>query len=108
FLFVACTGRVVALDVAHRGRVTATLDTGDGVDNIAYAEGTRTVYAAAGRAERLTMGEVDDAGRFVRVLSLPTSRGTRVVVADPAGNAYVADPLGGRILVVSRAPTPSR
>jgi hypothetical protein len=101
-LFVACTSRVVALDVAHGGRITATLDTGEGVDNIAYADATRTIYAAAAVAARLTMGEVDDTGRITRVRTVPTARGARVVVADPAGNAYVADPLGGRILVVSR------
>jgi hypothetical protein len=101
-LFVACTSRVVALDAARGGRVTGTLETGDGVDNIDYSDATRSVYAAAGRAARLTIGEVDDAGRFVRVEAVPTSRGARVVVADPAGNAYVADPVGGRVLVVTR------
>jgi DNA-binding beta-propeller fold protein YncE len=104
FLFVACTTKVVVLDAAHDGRVTGTLPTGDGVDNIAYAAATRTVYAAAGRAARLTMGEIDDAGRVGRVHTVPTPRGARVVVADSAGTAYVADPLGGRLLVVARRP----
>jgi hypothetical protein len=40
------------------------------------------------------------------VARTPTARGGRVVVADEAGNAYVADSHTGRILVFTRRATP--
>ena len=44
------------------------------------------------------MFRVDDAGALTQVGSAPTAKGARVVVADAAGTAYVADSSGGRIL----------
>jgi DNA-binding beta-propeller fold protein YncE len=54
-LFVACSNRVVTLDVAHDGRVLGSLETGDGLDNIDYLESKAMLYAAAAEAAVLTV-----------------------------------------------------
>ncbi len=99
FLFVACTDGLVVLDAGADGRVLDRADTGDGVDNIDYVQSRRLVYVAAAKAERLSIFHVADGGRLSLVATAHTARGARVVVADEAGRAYVADSGGGRILV---------
>lgn len=94
-LFVACDDRIHALDTAHGGRVTDTLATGAGVDNIDFA-GHR-VYVAASVAATLTVARVADDGTFHDPMTFPTAKSARVVIAGSDGAAYVADPAGGVI-----------
>ena len=101
FLFVACSDRVVSLDVAQGGRVVGSIATGDGLDNIDYAETQRALYAAASKAATLTIARVDDHGGLSRLAVVPTAIGARGVVADGMGTAYVADPAHGRILKIT-------
>jgi DNA-binding beta-propeller fold protein YncE len=102
FLFVACTDRVVALDAGHGGAKLGEVETGDGVDNIDYVESRHELFVAAASAALLTVIRVDDRGSLTPVATGATARFARVVVADEAGRAYVADPAGGRILVFER------
>jgi DNA-binding beta-propeller fold protein YncE len=99
FVFVACTDHVEVLDGAGIGAVIGRLETGDGVDNIDWLETRRLLYVAAARAARLTVARVDDAGNPTVVAKGASSAGARNAVADGSGNAYVADPAGGRLLV---------
>jgi hypothetical protein len=101
FLIVACTDRVVVLDTAHGGTLLSSLDTGEGVDNIDYLDTRGDVYVAAGRTARLTIAHVDDKGALTAKSATPTAEGARVVVVNRDGTAYVGDPTGGRVLVVS-------
>jgi len=101
FLFVACSDRVVSLDVAHGGQVVGSIATGDGLDNIDYAETKRTLYAAASKAATLTIARVDDHGSLSRLGLVPTATGARGVVAGGTETAYVADPVHGRILKIT-------
>ncbi|HWO00540.1 MAG TPA: hypothetical protein VNS63_14875 [Blastocatellia bacterium] len=101
FLFVACSDRVVSLDVAHGGQVVGSISTGDGLDNIDYAETQQTLYAAASKAAMLTVAQVDNHGGLSRLAVVPTTTGARGVVADGRGTAYVADPVRGRILRIT-------
>ncbi len=101
FLFVACTARVVALDVRHDGKVLSSIDAGAGVDNIDYSEESGTLYAAAADAGTLTIAVVDAGGHPKLIATVPTTKGTRSVVAGKASTAYLIDPLGGRILKVT-------
>lgn len=103
-LFVACTDHVEVLDAAHDGAHVSKLDTGAGVDNIDYLPERRLLYVAAGKAASLTVALVDDKGLLMVVARAPTSEGARVVVADQDGKAYVADPTGGRLLLLSLTP----
>ena len=102
FVIVACTDHLQVLDVAHDGALLGTLDTGAGVDNIDLARGR--VYAAAGRAAKLTVAAIDARGHLRVLQTFPTSPGTRNVVADADGRAFVADSRQARILVFDVAP----
>ncbi len=97
-VFVACTDHVQALDM--NGAQLGKLDTGAGVDNIAYAPGTGLLYAAAGKAAKLTVAHVDEHGAFSVVATTPTVSGARNAVSDSKGAAYIADPQNGRLLLV--------
>ncbi len=99
FVVVACTDHVQVLDAGHEGAPLGRFDTGAGLDNIDFV-GER-VYAAAGKASRLTVAAVDEKGQLVVVGTGDTSGGARNAVADANGNAYVADSQGARILVLS-------
>ena len=101
FLFAACSGRVVAIDVKDDGRTLGAIDTGGGLDNIDYSPASRRLYAAASQAATLTIAFVTPWGRLESIAVVPTAKGARGVVAGDGDTAYVADPLGGRILVVS-------
>lgn len=101
FVFVACTDRVLILDTAHGGRVVGSVATGDGVDNIDFAEATGELYAAAGDAAQLTVAHIDDHGRATVVAKVLTVKGARSVVAGARGCAYLIDPYGGNILAVN-------
>lgn len=102
-VFVACTDRVQVLDATHGGAVLATLDTGDGLDNIDYVADHGLLYAAAGKAARLTVAKVGERGQLTVFASGETVLGARNAVADTSGNIYVADPQGAHLLVF-RAP----
>ena len=102
FVFVACSRRVVALDADHEGKVLGSVNTGDGLDNIDYSEAGHTLYAAASSAAVLTIAQVGETGTFSDVESVPTVKGARGVVAGDAKRAYVADPVGGQILIVTQ------
>ncbi len=96
-LLVACPERVVSLDVEHEGQVLGSIDTGAGVDNIAYLPATRMVYAAAADAAALTIARLGDRGQLERVATVPTTRSARGVVVDDVGRAYLINPLRGSI-----------
>jgi DNA-binding beta-propeller fold protein YncE len=99
-LFVACPTSIKVLDAGRDGAVLGELDIGAGADNIDYLEAQHLVYAAAGRAGRLTVAEVSESGALTKVRSAPVPEGGRVVVVDAHGAAYVADSKGGRIVVI--------
>jgi len=102
-VLVACTDHVQALDAAHAGARLGTLATGAGLDNIDYVAKTGLLYAAAGKAARLTIARVEDGGQLTAVATAQTSAGARNAVADPNGNVYVSDPQGAHLLFF-RAP----
>ena len=99
-VFVACTDHVQVLDAAHDGAPLATLDTGAGVDNLDYVETSGLLYAAAGKAARLTVARFDDKGNPTVVATGATAAGARNAVADANGNAYVPDPAGATLLIL--------
>jgi len=98
FLFVACGDHVVSLDVGHDGKITDSIETGAGLDNIDYSPDLKVLYAAASVAAGLTIAEVDDKGKFRLKATMPTVKGARGVVAAKGETAYLIDPAEGRIL----------
>jgi DNA-binding beta-propeller fold protein YncE len=101
FLLVACADHVLALDAGHEGKVLSSLATGDGVDNIDYLESRHELYVGAGKAAKLTVARLDKAGALSSIAAVATAEGARNAVADAAGNAYLTDSVGGRILAIS-------
>jgi hypothetical protein len=90
------------LDSGHDGAPLGKLDTGAGLDNIEFAAGK--VYAAAGKAAKLTIAGLDDKGQLSIIAAGPTSEGARNAVTDQNGNAYLADAPAARLLVVAAPP----
>jgi DNA-binding beta-propeller fold protein YncE len=105
-VFVACTDSVQILDGGGDGAILGKFDTGTGVDNIDYVDSTKLLYAAAGKAARLTVARIDDKGRPSIVATIDTAEGARNAVGDEHGNVYVADPKGGRLLILAAPSTP--
>jgi len=101
FAIVACTDHVQVLDAAHDGATLGTLDTGAGMDGIELANGN--VYAAAGKAAKLTVAAVDDKGQLTTIATANTSNGARNAVVDAAGNAYLADAPAAQLDVAAAA-----
>jgi len=102
FLVVACTDHVQVLDAGHDGAQLGKLDCGAGIDNVDYVGGK--LYVAAGKAAKLTVARVDDKGQLTVVAIGDSSDGARNAVADASGNSYVADSMGGRLLVFPAPP----
>jgi len=102
FLFVACGDHVVSLDAGHDGKITDSIGTGAGLDNIDYSEDAKVLYAAASQAATLTVADVNDHGKFHLKTTVPTVKGARGVVAGKGETAYLIDPAEGRILKLTR------
>jgi len=102
FLFVACGDHVVSLDAGHDGKITDSIGTGAGLDNIDYSEDAKVLYAAASQAATLTVADVNDHGKFHLKTTVPTVKGARGVVAGKGETAYLIDPADGRILKLTR------
>jgi hypothetical protein len=92
---------VQVLDAAHDGALLGKLAVGAGVDNIDCVAGK--LYVAAGKAAKLTVATIDDKGQLTVVAAGDSSDGACNAVVDANGNAYVADSLGGRLLVFPAA-----
>jgi hypothetical protein len=99
FVFVACTDRVLVLDGLHDGVKLSTVEAGAGVDNIDWSESQQLLYAAAGKAARLTIAHVDDKGLAATIAVGTSVEGARNGVADGSGNAYVPDSMNARLLI---------
>ncbi len=100
FLLVACTDHVNVLDAGHDGQVLSSLDTGAGIDNIDYVAGRHELFAAAGRAAKLTVARLDAQGKLTAVASVATATGARNAVATDEGVAYLTHSSEGKLLVV--------
>jgi DNA-binding beta-propeller fold protein YncE len=98
-VIVACTDHVQALD-GQSGAPLGRLETGAGLDNIDYEPNTHLLYAASGKAARLTVARVGDRGQLTETARLETTLGARNAVSGANGTAYVADPQNARLLVL--------
>lgn len=98
FLFVACQDHVVSVDIRHGEKITDSVTTGGGLDDIDFSAEQKVLYAAASVTATLTIAEVSDDGKFhVRAL-LPTAREARGVIAAKGKTAYLISPAEGRVL----------
>jgi len=98
-VLVACTDHVQAID-GRSGAALGRLDTGPGLDNIDYQSSTHLLYAASGKAARLTVARLGDQGVLTRTDQRDTTQGARNAVSDTSGVVYVADSQKARLLIV--------
>jgi hypothetical protein len=102
FLFVACaTGSVQVLDVAHAGKKLGTFTRTTDLDILSYSPSLHHLYVPGGQTADLAIVGVSAAGVPSLLGIAPTAMGSKEVVADDDGNAWVADQAGGRLLKVS-------
>lgn len=89
-LFVACTSKVLALDIARDGKLLGWIDTGEGLDDLDYAPATRLLYAGAAKAGQLTIARVDSNGNLLPVATVKTPVGARNPAVTDKGAVYLA------------------
>lgn len=102
-LFIACTAKIEAMDIAKDGAILGSLDAGDGIDDIDYAPATHTLYVGAARAGTLTIATVAASGALSSRAVVPTQQGARNGVVDAHGTVYLAHSTGGELIAVAPA-----
>jgi DNA-binding beta-propeller fold protein YncE len=105
-LFVACSTQAEVLDVGHNGEKLSSIDTGDGVDDLAYSPATHMLYVGAAKDARLMVARVDATGKLSRVAAPETHQGARNRVVTKDGTLYLAHSTLGKlagVVVVSPA-----
>jgi DNA-binding beta-propeller fold protein YncE len=100
FLLVACADKVKVLDVGHDGKELSKIDTGAGVDDIAYLEPRHQLYVGAARAAKLTVASMDGQGTLKLDRAISTATGARNAVVTEQGDAYLTVSAEGKLLVV--------
>ena len=89
-LFVACSARAEMLDITWDGRVLASIDTGDGVDDLDYDPATHLLYVGAAKAGQLTIARADAHGNLTPVATVKTPVGARNPAVTDKGVVYLA------------------
>lgn len=103
-LFVGCAeGKVVALDLVHRGAIISSAPVGKGVDIIAWNPALRHVYAPGSRVATLSVLGYNGA-QLQLLRTLPAAIGSHCVATDGHAKVYVCDPRAGTILVYRDPP----
>lgn len=104
-LLAACAeGKLVALDANHQGRRLGSVDTGRGVDVIAYAPQRRRAYVPAAGSADLTVVDVSPEGHLARRSVVPAAKGGHCATTDDRGHAWVCDPARGQLLIFTDDP----
>lgn len=100
-LVAACSeGKATVLDV-ESGRILSEIDTGAGVDVIDFDPDARHVYIPSAGTATMVVARLSIEGHLREIGRVETVRGAHCVTSDRQGNAYVCDPAGGRLLVIS-------
>jgi len=99
-LLVACTGKLVSLDVEHDGAALGSLDVGEGIDDFDYSSADHRVYVGAAKAARLIVATLDAHGGLTQIASVPTKEGARNGVVSRDGRVYLANSKDSELVVV--------
>jgi len=99
FVFVGCAeGRLAVLSTAT-GRILGSVDSGDGVDIIAYSPKLRHVYMPGAKSATMAIVAISARGIPTVLATVKTAPEAHCVAADDLGNAWVCDPRAGRLLI---------
>jgi DNA-binding beta-propeller fold protein YncE len=82
-LFAGCDNKVMAIVDAKSGALVATLPIGAGVDAVTYDPDKKLAFSSNGEGT-LTVVHEDSPDKFTVVETLPTERGARTHILDPA------------------------
>ena len=82
-VFVVCDAKLEVFD--REGRITSSVDTGDGVDDFAYTPATHMAYVGAAKDARLTIATADAKGKLTVIAQVPTEKGARSPVVTKTG-----------------------
>src|SRR5713101_8454943 len=107
FLFVGCDeGKLTVLDLNTGAQLGSALS-GSGVDIIAYNSHLAHAYLPGEESATMAIVGISAKGAATVLGTVKTADGAHCVAADDRGNAYVCDPKGGRVLIVSDTFPPS-
>jgi DNA-binding beta-propeller fold protein YncE len=106
-LYVACDSRAEVLNVGGDGAVLSKVDTGNGVDDLAFVPATHLLYVGAARAGTMTVARADSKGQLTLLAQVTTHEGARNGVVTKDGTVVLAHGGGVKLpaLVVA---TPSK
>ncbi len=98
-LFVGCgEGKLSVLDLAT-GALLGEASSGDGVDIIAYNPRLSHVYLPGAKSATMAIVGISAREAATVLATVKTAPGAHCVAADDRDQAYVCDPLNGRLLV---------
>jgi DNA-binding beta-propeller fold protein YncE len=101
YLLVGCEdGTATALDVDHDGRLLSKVQSGRGVDIIAYDAKRAHLYLPGDESATMAFIAVGRGGQLRVLGTTPTVEGAHCVTTDERGHAYVCDPTHGQLLVI--------
>jgi hypothetical protein len=107
FLFVGCDeGKLSVLDL-NTGAQLGSASSGSGVDIIAYSSQLAHAYLPGEESATMAIIGISAKGAATVLETVKTADGAHCVAADDRGNAYVCDPSGGRVLIVTDTLPPS-
>ncbi len=107
FLFAGCDeGKLNVLDL-NTGAQLGSVSSGSGVDIIAYNSHLAHAYLPGEESASMAIVGISAKGAATVLGTVKTADGAHCVAADDRGNAYVCDPKGGRVLIVSDTFPPS-
>jgi hypothetical protein len=102
FLFVGCAeGKASVLDIDHGGALLDKLANGSGVDIIAYDAALSHLYLPGARSATMAVLGVSAAGKLSLIGIAKVANGSHCVAVDDRHQAWVCDPQGGRLLLVT-------
>ena len=88
WVLVVCDAKLEVFD--REGRITSSVDTGDGVDDFAYDVATHTAYVGAAKDGKLTIATSDAKGKLTVIAQVATEKGARNPVLTKTGTVYLA------------------
>jgi hypothetical protein len=80
----------VLLDMNRNGAVGDSIETGNGVDIIAFSPSLRHLYVPGGRSETMAILGVSTAGKLSMLATVETAAGAHCAAADDWPQAWVS------------------
>ncbi len=107
FVFVGCAeGKAETLDAAHGGKILGEVQSGRGVDIIAYNPLLSHLYMPGSNSGTMAVIHVLGNGGLYVEQTMPTTHGAHCVTVDDHDGVWICDPRQGRLLFFQDLHTP--